>query len=73
MNSPTYQVCLTTGLGHDYTDPRLRTGDYDRIAGSYGDSDQPDIAYRYADHADHLHKLLNKLDLKNAIFVIHDW
>ena len=35
MNSPTYQVYLTTGLGHGYADPRLRAGDYDKIAGSY--------------------------------------
>ena len=38
-----------------------------------GDSDKPDIAYRYFDHADYLHQLLDKLDLKDAVFVIHDW
>lgn len=38
-----------------------------------GDSDQPDIAYTYADHAAHLHGLLDALDLRDAVLVIHDW
>ncbi|MBO6512096.1 MAG: haloalkane dehalogenase [Roseibium sp.] len=38
-----------------------------------GDSDKPDLAYSYADHAAHLHGLLDALDLKNATLVLHDW
>ncbi len=38
-----------------------------------GDSDKPDIDYSYEQQAEYLHALLDKLDLKDAIFVIHDW
>ncbi len=38
-----------------------------------GDSDQPDLAYTYADHAEHLHGLLDALDLQDVILVLHDW
>lgn len=39
----------------------------------FGDSEQPDIDYSYADQADHLHALLDELDLEDAVLVIHDW
>lgn len=38
-----------------------------------GDSAKPDIGYSYADHAAHLHGLLDSLDLQNVVLVIHDW
>ena len=38
-----------------------------------GDSGKPNIAYTYADQANYLHTLLDSFDLKEAIFVIHDW
>ncbi len=38
-----------------------------------GDSAKPDIAYSYADHAAHLHGLLDSLDLQDVVLVIHDW
>jgi haloalkane dehalogenase len=38
-----------------------------------GDSDKPDIGYTYRDHVDHLHGLLDALDLQNATLVVHDW
>lgn len=38
-----------------------------------GQSDKPDLAYSYSDHADHLHGLLDALDLSNVTLVLHDW
>ena len=38
-----------------------------------GDSDKPDIDYTYPDHVDHLHGLLDALDLQNVTLVVHDW
>ena len=38
-----------------------------------GDSAKPEIAYRYGDHAAHLHGLLDALDLTDATLVLHDW
>ena len=38
-----------------------------------GDSDKPKISYTYDDHAQHLHALLDALDLSDVILVIHDW
>ena len=38
-----------------------------------GDSQKPDIAYTYPDHARHLHGLLDALDLQNVTLVLHDW
>ena len=38
-----------------------------------GDSDQPEIAYTYGDHAAHLHGLLDALDLSEVVLVLHDW
>ncbi len=38
-----------------------------------GDSDKPDIDYSYADQAAHLHGLLDELDLRDAVLVVHDW
>ncbi|MEM6636014.1 MAG: haloalkane dehalogenase [Pseudomonadota bacterium] len=38
-----------------------------------GDSAQPDLSYRYADHAAHLHGLLDALDLREVTLVLHDW
>ena len=38
-----------------------------------GDSAKPDLDYTYADHAAHLHGLLDALDLQNATLVLHDW
>ncbi len=52
------------------------TKDYRAIAPDLigmGDSGKPAIEYRYRDHMKYLTALLDSLDLKNAIFVIHDW
>ncbi len=38
-----------------------------------GDSSKPDIVYTYPDHVDHLHGLLDALDLQNVTLVVHDW
>lgn len=38
-----------------------------------GDSDKPDLAYTYDDHARHLHGLLDALNLSDAVLVLHDW
>ncbi len=38
-----------------------------------GDSGKPDLKYTYADQATYLHALLDELDLKNAVLVVHDW
>lgn len=38
-----------------------------------GDSAKPDLDYVYADHAAHLHGLLDALDLTDVVLVIHDW
>ncbi|GAA6180632.1 haloalkane dehalogenase [Shimia sp. NS0008-38b] len=38
-----------------------------------GNSDKPDLAYTYDDHAAHLHGLLDALDLQNVTLVLHDW
>lgn len=38
-----------------------------------GDSDKPDISYSYQDQANYLHALLDKLDLQDAVLVVHDW
>lgn len=38
-----------------------------------GDSDKPALAYTYADHAAHLHGLLDDLDLRDVVLVLHDW
>jgi len=38
-----------------------------------GDSAKPDLKYTYADQAKYLHGFLDSLDLKDAIFVVHDW
>ena len=38
-----------------------------------GDSAKPNIGYTYPEHAAHLHRLLDALDLRNVTLVIHDW
>ena len=38
-----------------------------------GDSDKPALDYVYDDHARHLHGLLDALDLRDAVLVLHDW
>ncbi len=38
-----------------------------------GDSAKPALDYTYADHANHLHGLLDSLDLQDVVLVIHDW
>ena len=38
-----------------------------------GDSSKPDLDYTYTDQAAHLHGLLDALDLRDAILVLHDW
>ena len=38
-----------------------------------GDSAKPDIKYTYSEQAKYLHGFLDSLDLKDAIFVVHDW
>jgi len=38
-----------------------------------GDSGKPDIDYTFSDHAAYLDAFLDALDLRNAVFVVHDW
>ncbi len=38
-----------------------------------GDSDKPVLTDTYAESAAHLHGLLDELDLRDAVLVIHDW
>ncbi len=38
-----------------------------------GESDKPDIEYRFFDHYHYIEKFIEKLNLKNIVFVIHDW
>ncbi len=38
-----------------------------------GDSAKPDIDYTYEEQAAHLHGLLDELDLRDAVLVVHDW
>lgn len=38
-----------------------------------GQSDKPDIDYRFVDHAKYLQAFIEKLDLKNITLVVHDW
>lgn len=38
-----------------------------------GDSDKPDIPYRFADHARYLAAFIAALDLRRITLVIHDW
>lgn len=39
-----------------------------------GQSEKPsELAYTYADHAAHLHAVLDALDLQDATLVLHDW
>lgn len=38
-----------------------------------GKSDKPDIDYRFVDHSKYLESFINKKELKNITFVIHDW
>ncbi len=38
-----------------------------------GKSDKPDISYTFEDHYDYLKKFIEKLNLENITFVIHDW
>ncbi len=38
-----------------------------------GKSDKPDIAYRFVDHAKYIEEFIEKMDLKDITFVIHDW
>lgn len=38
-----------------------------------GDSDKPDIAYRFADHARYLAAFIAALGLRRITFVVHDW
>jgi len=38
-----------------------------------GDSDQPDIDYRFTTHASYLDTFIDALELKDIILVVHDW
>jgi haloalkane dehalogenase len=38
-----------------------------------GKSDKPDIEYRFVEHSRYVEGFINKLELKNITFVIHDW
>ena len=38
-----------------------------------GQSDKPDIEYRFADHARYLEEFIRKLRLEGIILVLHDW
>jgi haloalkane dehalogenase len=54
-----------------YVQPYGRTIAVDLIG--MGQSDKPDIDYRFVDHAEYLEAFIEKLDLKNITLVIHDW
>jgi haloalkane dehalogenase len=38
-----------------------------------GKSAKPDIDYRFVDHSKYVESFINKMELKNITFVIHDW
>ena len=38
-----------------------------------GESDKPDIGYRYHDHYEYLSGFINRLGLNNITLVVHDW
>ena len=38
-----------------------------------GKSDKPDIAYRFADHAEYLNAFVTELELQQLTLVLHDW
>ena len=38
-----------------------------------GDSDKPELAYSFVDHARYLDGFLRALELRNITFVVHDW
>ncbi len=38
-----------------------------------GKSDKPDIEYRFVDHSKYVESFINKMELKNITFLIHDW
>ncbi|WDD99814.1 haloalkane dehalogenase [Thalassomonas actiniarum] len=38
-----------------------------------GDSAKPKLKYTYREQANYLHAFLDKLDLKDAVLVVHDW
>ena len=39
----------------------------------FGKSDQPELAYTFADHYRYFDAFMNKLDLRNITLVVHDW
>lgn len=39
----------------------------------FGKSDKPDIDYSFQEHLSYITSFIDKLNLKNIIFVIHDW
>lgn len=52
------------------------TGGYRAIAPDLigmGDSDKPDIGYRFQDHAAYIDGFIDALGLKDLVLVIHDW
>ena len=38
-----------------------------------GQSDKPDISYRFADHYEYVKRFIEKLGLSNITLVVHDW
>ena len=38
-----------------------------------GKSDKPNLSYRFSDHYKYIEGFIEKLELKNITFVIHDW
>jgi haloalkane dehalogenase len=38
-----------------------------------GRSDKPDIEYRFFDHTKYIEAFIEKMDLKDITFVVHDW
>ena len=38
-----------------------------------GKSDKPDIEYRFFDHVRYIDGFIEKMNLKNIAFVVHDW
>jgi haloalkane dehalogenase len=54
-----------------YAEPYGRVIAVDLIG--MGNSDKPDIGYRFVDHAKYIEGFIEKLDLNNITLVLHDW
>ncbi len=67
--NPTSSYLWRNIIPHVSTDHRVIAVD---LIGM-GDSDQPDIDYRFATHASYLDAFIAALELQDIILVVHDW